>query len=204
MDWQIVVTGVLFGLASGLTPGPLTTLVMTETLRHGFKNGLQVAVSPALTDAPIVIAAILLLARIGKQEPILGSIYLAGACVLFWLGWSTLRSDPCDPAATAARPRSLWKGVVANVVNPHPYLFWATVGGPILLRAAGVGWATAVGFLGAHYGLMIGSKVVLAFIVGRGRAVLSSRVYRVVLRTLGLVLLGYGALFLREAIGRFG
>ena len=26
MNWQLVVTGMLFGLASGLTPGPLTTL----------------------------------------------------------------------------------------------------------------------------------------------------------------------------------
>ena len=61
-----------------------------------------------------------------------------------------------------------------------------------------------VAFLVAHYGLMIGSKMVLAVVVGRGRAVLNSRIYRFVLRALGLVLVGYGALFLREGIGRLG
>lgn len=34
-----LVSGIVFGLSSGLAPGPLLTLVLTETLRHGKKGG---------------------------------------------------------------------------------------------------------------------------------------------------------------------
>ena len=41
-----ITTGFILGL-SGLIPGPLLTLVISETLKHGVKEGIKVAASPA-------------------------------------------------------------------------------------------------------------------------------------------------------------
>jgi hypothetical protein len=50
-------TGAVLGLAGGLTPGPLTTLGMGQTLQHGTREGVKVALVPALTDGPLVVAS---------------------------------------------------------------------------------------------------------------------------------------------------
>jgi len=58
MDLQVIDyfgKGTLLGLAAGFSPGPLTVLVIGETLRHGLRSGLQVAIAPILTDIPIIL-----------------------------------------------------------------------------------------------------------------------------------------------------
>lgn len=56
-----LLSGILLGLSGGLAPGPLLTLVASETLRHGARAGVRVALAPLLTDLPIVLATVSLL-----------------------------------------------------------------------------------------------------------------------------------------------
>ncbi|MCX9013779.1 MAG: hypothetical protein OIN89_03135 [Candidatus Methanoperedens sp.] len=48
-----LVSGMIFGLTSGISPGPLLTLVISETLKNGSSGGMKVAVAPLITDIPI-------------------------------------------------------------------------------------------------------------------------------------------------------
>ncbi|NCD26558.1 MAG: hypothetical protein EOL86_13335, partial [Deltaproteobacteria bacterium] len=48
-------SGLVLGLSAGLSPGPLLTLMLSETLRHGVRAGLLVAVAPLISDLPIII-----------------------------------------------------------------------------------------------------------------------------------------------------
>jgi threonine/homoserine/homoserine lactone efflux protein len=36
-------------------------------------------------------------------------------------------------------PKSLTKGILANALSPHPYLFWLSVGAPTMSKAISVG-----------------------------------------------------------------
>ena len=65
-------TGVLLGLSGGLAPGPLLTLVVAETLRHGVRAGIGVALVPLLTDMPIVLVTVALLHPLTDQHVPLG------------------------------------------------------------------------------------------------------------------------------------
>ena len=37
VESSLLVSGAVFGLSGGLTPGPLLTLVISETLKHGVR-----------------------------------------------------------------------------------------------------------------------------------------------------------------------
>jgi threonine/homoserine/homoserine lactone efflux protein len=50
----IVTTALVFGLSAGLSPGPLMTLVIAETLKRGIPAGIRIAVAPLITDLPII------------------------------------------------------------------------------------------------------------------------------------------------------
>jgi threonine/homoserine/homoserine lactone efflux protein len=194
--------GLSMGLSAGLSPGPLSALLVASTLRSGLAGGLRVALAPLLTDLPIIALAVLLVDRMPPGAlRWLGAI---GALVVAWMAIDTLRSawssSLPDEAGPAADPRrELWRGILVNATNPHPYIFWATVGAPILVR----GWRTspwlALAFLVPFYTLLIGSKVILAWLVNRGAGELSETWYRRILAGSGVLMLVMAGVLIRQA-----
>ena len=88
--------GCIFGLAGGFSPGPTTTLVVSQTLRFGVMDGIKVAISPALTDAPIILVSVLLVGQLVKFEPVLGVISILGAAFLLYLAFESFRVRGID------------------------------------------------------------------------------------------------------------
>ena len=93
---------------------------------------------------------------------------------------------------------------MANLLNPHPYLFWFVIGAPKLIEAAQVNWMTAAAFISGLYVCLIGAKILVALLVGRSRAFLKSRGYVYVNRILGAVLACFSIFFLRDGIRLLG
>ena len=193
-------SGAFLGLSCGLAPGPLLALVLAQTLRHGPREGCKIALTPLVTDAPIIVVALVVAAKLAQLRPLLGIVSLAGGAFVLYLAWESLRPARQEAEATAERPRSWFKGIVTNLLNPHPWLFWLTVGAAMLAKAIAQSWLVAAAFLFGFYMLLVGSKVMVALLAGRSRDLLAGRPYRVVMRVLA-VLLGFFALLLfREGL----
>jgi len=196
-----VLVGLGLGLAAGVSPGPLLTLVVSSTLERGFGAGLRVALAPVLTDAPIILLAILVLRDLPPAW--LAWIGALGGCVVIYLGIDTLRSpiqDRDPDQASSGNSLDLWRGAVVNLLNPHPWIFWTTVQGPLLIR----GWrqdpVTAMAFVVAFYAAIVGSKITIAWLVARGRQALRGRWYRRLLIGCGILLIGMGTVLVLQAI----
>jgi threonine/homoserine/homoserine lactone efflux protein len=202
---ETLVAAATFGLSGGMSPGPLLALVVAETLAHGRRAGLAVAVSPLVTDGPIIAIAVLLLGRIESSEAALGLVNLAGGVLLASYGIAGLRGaapEVAEAAACHSAWGSLAKGVAVNLLNPSPYLFWLTVGAPMLITVHASGRVVAAAFLALFYFGLVGSKAVVAVLVARSREALSGRGYLWANRVLAVVLLGYAGLFIREGVVR--
>ncbi len=199
----VITSAAVLGLASGLAPGPLLTLVIAHSLRHGPREGCKIALAPLLTDAPIIALTLALVSRLANQHLVLGTLSLAGGCFVLHLAADTFRPARVDLDTPGAAPRSWLNGALTNLLNPHPWLFWMTAGATMLARAVAESWLTAVAFLGLFYLMLVGSKILLALVVGRSRAFLEGRPYRIVLQTLGVLLAGFAVLLFREAWKHF-
>ncbi len=196
---SLLISGIVLGLSAGLSPGPMLTLVISQTLRHGVREGAKVALAPLLTDTPIVIASLMFLSVFSDMAPALGVISLFGGVYLFYLGLSSLRFKAVG-LEEDVDPKSLKKGLMVNFLNPSPYMFWVSIGGPLVLKASSTSLVSAAAFVLPFYVLLVGSKIVVAIVSGKSRNLLKSRHYRTVIRTLGLVLIGFGVLFLRDGV----
>jgi threonine/homoserine/homoserine lactone efflux protein len=197
---SVALAGAALGLSAGFAPGPLLTLVLSQTLTHGPREGIKVALAPLLTDTPIVLAAWLILSRFAGTPTVLGLVALAGAALLCRYGWDCFKAPPQNAGDPALAPRSILRGVAANFANPHPYLFWATVGVPLLLEAGAVGTTAVLAFLASFYSCIIGAKVAAALLAGRFRRFLSSRAYRLLMAGLGLSLFYFAVSFARQGL----
>ncbi len=203
-ELSLLVTGALFGLSGGLSPGPLLMLVITESLKHGTGAGIKVAMAPLITDAPILLLAVTVVSQLKDIHFVLGLISLGGACYLVYLGYESVVFRGAELATDGSRPKSLKKGIIANFLNPSPYLFWFSIGAPIVIKAAGVRPLGPVIFICGLYLLLVGSKVVVAVLTAKSRRFLKSRGYVFTIRILGIVLLLFAAVFARDGLRFLG
>ena len=197
------ILGLSYGFAAGVSPGPMLGLVITQTLRRGWRAGNLVALAPLFSDLPIILLAVLLVGRLPPAA--LGWLGIIGGLFVIFLGAESMRAHPpsqaeAAPAAADAPAQVLGRAVLANLLNPHPYLFWGTVGAPLIMQALAGGVAQLTLFLAGFYALLVGSKLLVALIVSRSRDWLGGRGYRRVLIVSGVLLIGLGLLLLRDGL----
>ena len=191
--------GLLFGLSSGLAPGPLLVLVITQALRHGAKEGIKVSAAPLVTDLPIILGSLLLTTRLATLHRALGIVSLVGGLYVLYLAYGCFRTRPVNWVETEAEPRSLRKGIIINFLNPHPYLFWLTLGAPLILRVNDENPLAPFAFLSGFYVLLVGSKAFLALIAGKSRSLLQSKAYLYVMRGLAGLLALFAISLIKNA-----
>ncbi|MFN8504819.1 LysE family translocator [Kouleothrix sp.] len=199
-----LILGLSYGFAAGVSPGPMLGLVITQTLQRGWRAGNLVALAPLLSDLPIIVLAVVLIDRLPPAA--IGWLGIIGGLFVIYLGAESVRAHPAEPAAGAAPTpddapaRVLGRAVLTNLLNPHPYLFWGTVGAPLIARALAGGPAHVALFLIGFYALLVGSKLLVALLVSRSRGWLGGRGYRRVLIVSGVLLAGLGLLLLRDGV----
>ncbi len=190
--------GFSLGLSAGVSPGPLLALVMQRSLKGGFASGARVAFAPLVSDLPIVVLSILLVGRL--PEWALNGLLVVGGLFVIWLGIDGFRRGGAglDAADAASARQDLAHGALVNFLSPHPYLFWATVGAPMFVRAWNSSPIDAVAFIVGFYTLLIGSKVVMAYLFSRAQG-LPPHWHSRVLRFASLLLVIIGVLMLYAA-----
>lgn len=183
--------GVLLGLVSGFSPGPLFALAIRETVQYGKAAGLRVAIAPFLTDLPIVFLAILFFQQVKKIDFLSIMVSFSGALFLIYLAWETFRTkvDVRDLNAERTKFASYGRGFLVNILSPHPYLFWIFVGAPISAAAWEKYNLAAILFIAIFYFCLVGAKLVLVFLTAKSMRFIQGKVYQRILQVLGIALL---------------
>jgi threonine/homoserine/homoserine lactone efflux protein len=199
-----VTAAVVLGLSSGFSPGPLLTLVIAQTVMHGVKEGIKVALAPLVTDAFIITLAVSVMSRFARAHTVLGWISILGGLFVVYLAWETFRAPEPRVDLTQRQARSLGRGIIVNALNPHPYIFWIAVGAPMIVRAREGSLATAAAFVLCFFISLVGAKVLVAVLVGRTKEVLTGRIYRSVMWLLGLALFLFALFLVRDGLVLLG
>ena len=196
--------GTILGLSAGFAPGPLLTLVISETIQHDIKSGVKVALAPIITDLPIIILTLFILAKLSNFHNILGIISLTGGFVILFMGYESIRAKGVALDLKETKPKSLTKGILVNALSPHPYLFWLSVGAPTITKALSQSIIAALAFICSFYALLVGSKIVLAILVGKSKSFLVGNVYIYTMRFLGLALCVLATVLFRDGLKLLG
>lgn len=197
--WQALGLGIGLGIGAGVTPGPLLGLIIAETLRGGWRAGMLVALAPPLGDVVVVSLCFLVLVRL--PEGVLPLLGIGGGLYILFLAWETFRTvapfPPAKESSLGDPRRSFSRGLIVNLLNPHPYIFWLTVAGPLVARSYHQSaFGSIIAFVCGFYGCLVGSKLVVALLIHSGRARLQGRGYQIALRASGGLLLIFGLMLM--------
>jgi len=197
---ESLLSGIILGLVAGLSPGPILALLIGETLKFGKEEGFKVAVSPLITDSTIILITLLALSTLAEHDVVIGLVSIFGACYLIYLGLENLRVKTTRLDVGLAKKEALKRAIITNFLNPHTYLFWLSVGSPIILETLKTDASTTILFLLGFYTLLMGSMVLVALIVDRSKSFVKSKYYSYVVRILGIVLIFFALTILIEGL----
>lgn len=201
---EFLILGSFLGLAAGMSPGPLLAITISETLQHGKWEGIKVAISPLITDLPIILSVLFILSHLANYNSVIGIIAFFGASYLIYSGMESLKIKRGNIELKVEKKEGLKKGVIVNFGNPHPYIFWISIGGPIIFKSLNTNiWAMLLFVLG-FYIFLVGSKVVVALIVERSKSFINSRYYVSVIQILGIAQIVFGLTFVKLSLDSLG
>lgn len=149
-----LILGITYAFAAAVQPGPLQTYLISQTLTHNWRRTLPAALSPLLSDGPIILLVLLVLSRVPLWMA--QALRLAGGVFVLYLAWGALKAwRTYDAQHMQPAPSSLLRAALVNVLNPNPYISWTLVLGPLLLK----GWretpSHGVALLAGFYGTMV-------------------------------------------------
>ena len=188
-----VTQGIVLSMYAAVIPGPFQAFLLSETLRAGWKKTLPAALAPLISDGPVLLAFLLVLSRM--PSTFLDALRLGGGLFLLFLAWGTYQSSRSALSVgnidQDAAPRSLLKAALMNLLNPNVYIFWGTIGAPLVLEGLDISFWHGMSFILTFYGLLIpvlGGMIYLFGTLGK----LSERTQRTILLVLAVLLLGMG------------
>lgn len=205
---EFIAPAMSFGLGAATIPGPLIAYLVNIAASQGWRKALLVVLAPLLTDAPIIVLMTFVLSQLPAEA--LKLIQLGGGCLLLLIARGALRqyrvgrvlSQVVDgaPAAANGGRRVLLSGVGMNLLSPGPWLFWATINGPLLLKSLDHSAAHTVSFLLAFYGVFLGGLCCWVLLIHQARR-LPDDVIRYIILATALLMTWFGVGLITAAIG---
>lgn len=202
-SWWVV------GFSGAMMPGPVTTLIVTESARRGFIAGPLITLGHVLLELAMVIALFFGLGDLLKQNIVAGSIGLLGGLFLLWMGFDIVRSawlgkvsfsvaQRADGASASGNP--IVAGILTSLSNPYWLLWWATVGAASLITFRAFGWAGIAAFYIGHTLADWVWNNLVAFVVATGRRVMTDQIYRGILVVCGTFLIALSFYFVSSGV----
>ncbi len=186
----------MIGLAAGISPGPLSVLVMQQTLEHGLCQGVKFIMAPLRTACPIILLSLGLLSYFSGAEYFIAVISLLGGVYLFYLAKGMLFSSGLAASGDPGGAIGLSGMLKVNLLNPNPYMFWITIGGAYFDNDKPL---VTVGFVLILLITIVTSKSLIACVTSVFREQVKGAVYLWITRGLGLVLAAYGGVYLNRS-----
>jgi threonine/homoserine/homoserine lactone efflux protein len=153
-----LIQGLFLGLTAAAQPGPLQAYLLALTTRYGWQHALPAAFAPLISDGPVLILVFLILTS--TPPMLLLGLQIAGGFFLIYLALGAFKNfrkaTSIEPEVNHKAGQSVLKAAFINLLSPNPYIFWATIAGPIFIS----GWQEVprygIGFLTAFYVAIIG------------------------------------------------
>lgn len=195
----IFITSFLIALSGALMPGPLLTVTVSETTRRGLAAGPLLIVGHGLLELVLVIALLLGLGPVLRQEWVFITSSTAGSVILIWMAIGMFRALPSLSLEfngdESGKGNLLISGALLSIANPYWTIWWVSIGLGYILHSFEFGKIGVFTFFTGHITADMLWYSAVSVTVWKGRAFLSDRTYRSLISFCAVFLLLFSCYF---------
>jgi len=167
--------------------------LITQTITHGFRKTWVMAFAPLISDGPIILLALLVLAQmpawLQRGLNLVSGIFILYLAQGAYRQWRTFTA--LDHVTAQTGGQSVLKAALMNALSPMPYIYWSLVTGPILMAGWRQSPAQGLAFIISFYAVMICGLLAILALFSAARN-LGNQVSRAMLGISALALTSFG------------
>lgn len=186
-----LIRGLGLGIYAGVLPGPTQAFILSKTIKNGWKRALPLALVPLISDLPLAILFCLLVSTLPSN--LITIIQIVGGGYLVFLGIQTWKSavQNNEIENEAHQPTGFWQTVLVNLTNPNVYVYWGTIGAPIVLNGWNEQPSSGLAFLVGMYTMLVLSVATMIMLFGfTGHLPNKTKFW--IMRILGVAVVSFG------------
>ena len=188
-----------FSLTGVMMPGPMFAVTVAKSYKSQFA-GTQIALGHAVVEIPLILLIYFGFARFFEEELVQIILYLVGAAMLIWLGVSMFRvkAGVIEKGKDLAY-NAVVAGVVTSLFNAVFILWWAFVGGTLIMemKSLELGITGLVLFILVHWLCDLIWLSFVSILIYRTQSLWGRKFQEWLFIACSLLLIGFGGWFLR-------
>jgi len=201
-----IVKVVVITSSGTLSPGPMTASTIAIGSNDGWKNGFKISIGHMIVEFPLVLLIALGITTLLTIRIVEKVISFTGGTILILLGIlmfkDTFRKKVDDTNSSSNATQSpIMIGILLSLLNPYFLVWWILVGGSLIIEAVALAGLMGVGLMFiAHIWMDYAWLMLIAELSRRGKQILKTKGYKVLLAGISLALIFFGLDFISLSI----
>jgi len=215
MEWELgagAIAGlILYGMTVGVVLaapiGPINVEIIVRGVRNGFRSGWLLGIGALTADTIYAALVVSGLTPLADRPMLRIPLYLAGAIMLGYVGWSSVRRalhgelvDEADAVATR-NGQNYVTGFLLAAFNPMGIVYWLSVGAGLVADAVNrVGRIGAPVLVGGVFLGILAWVTAISLVAQVSRRIVTGNGMRWITGLSGLLVMGFAVWFLWQAL----
>jgi threonine/homoserine/homoserine lactone efflux protein len=198
--WPILLSVIVISLFGVMMPGPMFAVTLAKSYKSPWA-GAQMSLGHAVIEVPLILLIYFGFARFFENDIVQVVLSLLGGAMVIWLGVGLFRAR----ATVAEKGRDLpynafVAGILMSALNPFFLLWWATIGGMLIMKFTDFGAIGLSTFTVVHWLCDLVWLSFVSVLVYRTRALWGKRFQQWAFIACGLALVGFGVWFMVSGV----
>lgn len=190
----LVIQVIAVSASGALSPGPLTIATIALGARGGWRSGILVSLGHTFFELPYLVVLVFAFNVLtGFLRASVSVLAVVGALVILYFAYLLLRDAyrgvNLNTSNTLISTNPLIVGFMFTALNPYFLIWWLSIGMTLIAQIQNIGLTSLVIIYPAHVWLDFAWLSIVAELSKRGSKALSLRGQRIMLTTLGVILI---------------
>jgi len=185
----------VISLSGVMIPGPVFAVTIAKG-RNDRNAGALIALGHGIIEVPLMVAIYLGFTKVFLSESLHDLIAFVGGLMLIYMGAEMLKLRKEVGAGTKDVSYGAFSaGAITTTANPYFFIWWATIGAALVLKASTFGTFGFIAFMIVHWASDLAFDLLLSTASFKSKELFSEKVHEAVFVGCGALLLVFGLWF---------
>ena len=196
----ILLSIVVISFSGVMMPGPMTAITLAKSYKSPWA-GTKISLGHAVIEVPMILLIYFGFAQFFQNDVVRLVLSVVGSGMILWMGISMFRARVEVVEKGKDLPyNSFTAGILASVFNPFFLLWWATIGGMLIMRILDFGTTGLIVFIIVHWSCDLLWLSLFSVVVYRTHTLWGRKLQEWLFIACSLLLVGFGLWFLISGI----
>ena len=196
----ILLSVAVISFSGVMMPGPMLAVTLAKSYRSPW-TGTWLSIGHAVIEVPLILLIYFGFAQFFQVTFVRLTLSVAGSGMIIWMGVSMFRARSEVARKGKDLPYNAFTaGILTSVFNPFFLIWWATIGGMLIMRIIEFGTMGLIAFTLVHWLCDLAWLTLVSNVIYRTHAFWNQRVQEWLFIACSLLLIGFGIWFLVSGI----